>query len=108
MTTLSTDDKLVMRRWLGDDEPTDLELQTVFDVYESYDETVLHFLNKRMVDLSLEPASVTVPGLTVSHGADLEALKTLIKDFKTNGGTGLDEDQTLGFTISRMVRKFPR
>lgn len=106
--TLSSDDIVKMRQWLGDEEPTDTELQTIFGVFKSYDETVLYFLNKRMADLSLEPASLSVPGLSISHSSDLEALRSLIKEFKASGGTGLDSEQSVGFTVSKLVRKYPR
>jgi hypothetical protein len=104
---LSPDEIFVMRGWVGT-TPSDAELQAIYDVVDGYDATVLYVLNQRRVNLSLQPASLSVPGLSVSHGSDLQALEALIDDFRNGGGTGLEEDSTLGMQIQSIRRDFCR
>jgi hypothetical protein len=105
---LPADSITVVRKWIGD-EPVDAALEALFEVYGTYDGIVLHVLNNRLAALTLDPSSITVPGLSVSHGSDLQALQLLLKQFHASGGTGLDETPaSYGFAIQSIRRNYPR
>jgi hypothetical protein len=108
MTTLLADDITVMRQWIGS-EPVDATLQTYYDIYDNHDQVVLHVLRERLAELSIDLGSVTVPGVSVSHSTDLQALQDLIKKFQNEGGTGLEDSFSLGgFQTQSIQVNFPR
>jgi len=109
---LPADDLIIIRQWVGlevDGGPTDAELEVLYDVYGNYDLVVMHVLNARLVGLTLEAGSVTVPGISVSHSSDLQALLEVMKRFRNEGGTGLEEETSFsGLLITSMKRNYPR
>lgn len=105
--TLPADDLVVLRQWVGT-EPDDASLEALYVVYENYDEVVLNVLNTRLAELTLELGSVTVPGVSISHSTDLEALKLLLKNFRNGGGTGLEDSFEGGFRTQSIQINYPR
>lgn len=104
---LTADEIFVMREWVGS-TPSDVELNLIFDAVDSYDATVRYILNQRLVLLASEPGSISVPGLSVSHSTDFQALEALIERFENSGGTGLDEESTFGLRLVSVRRDFLR
>lgn len=105
---LSAEQLHVIREWVGV-TPEDVVLETIYGFEGSFDKTVMYVLNQRLASLSAEPGSITVPGLSLSHSTDLEALKLLMNKFVASGGTGLDEEPAfLGVGIISVKRNFPR
>ena len=105
---LSAEELHAIRQWVGD-TPDDSVLNVVYGYEATFDGTVMYVLNMRLASLSAEPGSITVPGLSVSHSTDLEALKLLISRFQNSGGTGLDEEPMFtGIGFSTIRRNFPR
>lgn len=96
-----------MRQWVGT-EPDDTVLEALYGVYDNYDKVILHVLNARLAELSLELGSVTVPGVSVSHSSDLQALESLIKRFENGGGTGLEETFSGGLRIQSIQKNYSR
>lgn len=104
---LSRDQLAVIRSWIGD-EPGDTELQRVFARTNSADALVREVLRGRLVALTQEPASFSVPGLSISNGQNIISLEGLLKKFDNDGGTGLDTDGVTGLRTSKLVRNFAR
>lgn len=104
---LSADQIAKVRSWVGD-EPNNTELQRIFARTNSADELVREVLRGRLVALTQEPASLSVPGLSISNGQNIISLEGLLKRFENEGGTGLDTDSVTGIRSSRLVRNFPR
>lgn len=103
---LSPDAIVTIRGWVGS-EPADSTLNTLYDQYLNHDEVVVYILRSRIAELSLEPSSVTVPGLSISHGSDLQAAQDALKNFMSSGGTGL-EVTAYGVGTGKLTRKYPR
>ncbi|NIN66315.1 MAG: hypothetical protein GTO63_16820 [Anaerolineae bacterium] len=95
---LPADDITVMRKWIGD-EPDTPVLESLHDIYDNYDKVVEHVLIQRLANLSLEVGSVTVPGLSVSHTTDLQAVKDTLSKFYASGGTGLEDTFEVGGAV---------
>lgn len=109
---LSAEEEGTMRRWVGTEAliPTS-ELQAIYDMFGSFDETVMHVLRQRQVDLVSQPSSLSVPGLSITNSTNIAELRELIEAFLDSGGTGLDEDSPLtayGFGIGVLFRPDPR
>lgn len=86
-----TDDAIaVIRSWVGSTWDED-DISDRFDRLGSYDATVLEILNQQMADLELQPASFSVPGLSISNGQNMVSLGETIKRFRASS-TGLDTD----------------
>lgn len=100
---LSADQELIVRSWVGDD-PTTSYLEDLYDVVGSWDEVVRTTLRRKIALLSEDPSSISVPGLSVSNSQNLQAMQQTLKDFNNSGGTGLDEDSTMGMGTGRITR----
>jgi len=106
MTPLTADQELALRVWVGDD-PTLEYLQSIYDLTESLNETVVYVLNRKIALASEEPASLSVPGLSISWGNQLQNLQQLLKSFLAT--PGLDEGYNLGaFTVGQLTRPSTR
>lgn len=107
---LSPSEEAVIRVWVGDDLTT-LYLEGLYEGMapdSSWDKVVILAL-RRKIALALEqPASFSVPGLSISWGQQLTYLQTMLKDFLNGEGTGLDEESTMGIRIGHLVRNNPR
>lgn len=106
---ITEEQELVLRVWVGEDILLS-ELQAYYDEFNSFDATVRAVLTKQLTTLIQEPSQITVPGLSISQGQNITALRQLIADFNAAGGTGLDEgvpfDDAIG--IGKLVRRIPR
>jgi hypothetical protein len=107
---LSAEQELKLRRWVGSEElvPT-TDLENLYEIFGSYDEVVLHVLRQRQVDLTSQPSSLSVPGLSITNTTNIAELRELIDEF-INTGTGLDAAgvsplENYGLTIETMTRE---
>jgi hypothetical protein len=92
-----TDHQLVtIRSWVGTFNPpeTDAFFEAAYDRIGSYDAVIVERLRFRIADLASQPQSLTVPGLSISHGVDIQTWEARLKWFTNGGGSGLDEDLT--------------
>jgi hypothetical protein len=97
-----------IRQWVGT-TPDDTIIGNIFTGQaDNHDRTVMFILRQRLAALTTEPSSLTVPGLSISHSTDYQALIELMKQFRTQGGTGLDEEAMFMVGSSSMRRDFPR
>lgn len=103
MTTLSSDQELIIRTWVGDD-PTSSELEELYDALGSWDEVVTATLRKQVADLTSQPSSFSVPGLSISIGQQLQAAQLNYKAWLNGNGTGLDGEATMGLLVGQIVR----
>lgn len=105
---LTAENRVLVRGWVGA-EPDDAALDALYDQFLNHDAVVDHVLRNRIATLSLEPSSVTVPGLSISHGSDLQALQELYKNWKASPGLGLEEDSdTTKAATGKLNRRYPR
>jgi len=107
---LSLDQEAVIRVWIGDDLPNSY-LEGLYDGMapdSSWDQVVIMAL-RRKISLALEqPASFSVPGLSLSWGQQALYLQNMLDEFLNSEGTGLDEESTMGIRIGHLVRTNPR
>jgi len=104
MTAITDAQYAAMRTWVGT-EPTDDELQDRYDRLGNFDKVVLEALEYKLALLSEQPASLTVPGLSISVGQNMTMLEAAIKRFRSSGGLGLDtESAGLGFSVVQITR----
>ena len=104
---LSADQIAVVRSWVGS-EPSTTELQRYYARTASADAVVREVLRTRLVELTQEPASISVPGLSISNGQNIISLEALLKRFDQEGGTGLDTGSVSGVRTANMKRNFAR
>lgn len=100
---LSADAELIIRTWVGD-EPLTTDLEALYDVVLSWDAVVEATIRRKIALLSEDPSSISVPGLSVSNGQQIQTLQALLKEFKNSDGTGLDAEALGGIGIGRIVR----
>jgi hypothetical protein len=100
---LSADQEIVLRTWVGD-EPTVAYLEDLYAVHGSWDQVVISTLRRKIAVLSEDPTSISVPGLSITNGQQVIAVQQTLKDFMNSGGTGLDEESTMGVQFGRIVR----
>lgn len=107
---LSAEQDLRLRRWVGSEELiSTADLENLYEIFESYDEVVLHVLRQRQVDLTSQPSSLSVPGLSITNSTNIAELRQLIDEFIVTG-TGMDLPgasplENYGFTVSRLTRE---
>lgn len=104
---LSDDQTQVVRSWVGN-APTQEELDNLYDQFDSVDKVVELTLRARLADYTSQPASISVPGLSISNQQNLTSLENLIKKFEADGGTGLDDSSVSGVSVSHLKRTIPR
>jgi hypothetical protein len=100
---LGADALATIRDWVGPD-PTDDELEARYVRVGSYDRVVETELRHQISELASQPSSVTVPGLSVTFGQQLQAKMDILKSFLFTG-TGLDEDGYGTVVIHRLNRR---
>lgn len=100
---LGAEELKVIRSWVGEDPATET-LDALYDQYQNYDTVVDHVLRERLANYSLEPASLSVPGLSYSNGANIQTTEDLLARL-ANGGTGLEEGTPVGISTARFVRR---
>lgn len=99
-----------VRRWVGsEDLISTADLEALYEIFNSYDEVVLHVLRQRQVDLTSQPSSLSVPGLSITNSTNIAELRELIDEFM-GVGTGLDAEgvspiENYGFSISTITRE---
>lgn len=100
-----TDDELaVLRSWVGPG-PTDEALEEAYERLGSFDAVVEEYLRTSYVELLSQPTSLSVPGLSISNSQNITGYEHLIKAFRNQGGTGLDDpDTTPGPGTTKLVR----
>jgi hypothetical protein len=103
---LSADELAVVRSWVGD-EPLTADLDAIFDATSNYDEVVLQTLRKRLSNFTSDPASFSVPGLSITNGQNMISIEGMLKKFEAAGGTGLGTT-TLTVNSARLKRIVPR
>lgn len=108
---LSAEELNVIRSWVGD-EPTTVELQEIYDETGDYDQVVRRTLRRKLALLTESPASLSVPGLSISNGQNIISLEGLLKRFDNEGGTGLVDGESTGTVLGVVAvpigRKVPR
>lgn len=107
---LSPEQETVIRVWVGDDLPNSY-LEGLYDGMapnSSWDQVVIMALRRKIALASEQPASFSVPGLSLSWGQQLMYLQQTLRDFMNGEGTGLDEEATMGIRIGHLVRNRPR
>lgn len=106
---LSDDQEAVIRVWVGDDLTTSY-LEGLYDGMDpsSWDQVVILALRRKIALAAEQPASISVPGLSLSWGQQLTSLQATLRDFLQGAGTGLDEESTMGVVIGHLVRHRPR
>lgn len=107
---LSDDQEAVIRTWVGDDLETSY-LEGLYDGMapdSSWDQVIIMSLRRKIALASEQPASFSVPGLSLSWGQQVDALNKILSDFLQSGGTGLDEVSTMGAFVGHLVRVIPR
>jgi len=101
--TLSAENELTIRTWIGDD----LEVSYLEDLYAnlaSWDQVVISALRRKIAVAAAQPASISVPGLSISWGQQLTYLRQTLTDFMNGSGLGLDEESTMGVIVGHLVR----
>lgn len=104
---LSDEQSQVVRSWVGT-SPTQDELDELYDQFNSVDKVVEMTLRARLAEYTSQPASLSVPGLSISNQQNITSLENLIKKFEANGGTGIDNSSVAGVRVSRLKRIVPR
>jgi hypothetical protein len=112
MTTLSAEEELILRVWVGDDVSNSY-LESLYDAMapdSSWDAVVVGTLRHQIALAAGQPQSFSVPGLSLSWGQQVDALNQMLDDFLMTSGTGLDgEDGTMGGVgIGHLLRRIPR
>lgn len=102
---LSADQLRVIRTWVGD-EPTEAYLNELYTQFALCDEVVRASIRRKIALLTEQPSSISLPGgLSISNGQQLISLQQTMRDFNNAGGTGLDEDTTVGgIQTAKLVR----
>lgn len=100
---LSVEQEPVIRQWLGSGPTTD-SIDDMYALVGSWDAVVITMLRQQIADAAAQPASFSVPGLSISYGQQVEYLRSVLKDFYAAGGTGLDETSSVGVEIGHLVR----
>src|SRR4249919_3614218 len=102
---MTEDELAAIRSWVGPG-PTDEALEEAYERLGSFDAVVEEMLRKQYTDLISQPSSLSVPGLSISNSQNITGLEHLIKAFKNQGGTGLDDpDVTPGPGVVHLVRE---
>lgn len=110
---LSANEEMLIRVWVGDSLPTTY-LEDLYDSLSpnsSWDSVVVHALQREIALASEQPASFSVPGLSLSWGQQVMYLQDTLKRFMDSGGMGLDPEGTAplgGVLVGRLVRYNPR
>ena len=104
---LSDDQLQVVRSWVGT-APTQDELDSLYDQFGSVDKVVELTLRARLAEYTSQPASLSVPGLSISNQQNITSLENLIKKFESDGGTGLDSSSVSGVRVAHLKRIVPR
>ena len=107
--TLLAEQEAQLRRWVGNADlvPT-ADLENLYEIFNSYDEVVIHVLRQRQVELTSQPSSLSIPGLSITNSTNIAELRALIDEF-LNTGTGLDAVgvsplDSYGFSTSQLTR----
>jgi hypothetical protein len=74
---LTDEDIAAIKSWVGSEWSTS-------DIEDRFDR--LEILNQQIADLSAQPSSFSVPGLSVSQGQNMITLSETIKRFRGAGG----------------------
>jgi hypothetical protein len=82
---LTDEDIAAIKSWVGSEWSTS-DIEDRFDRLGNFDEVVLEILNQQIADLSAQPSSFSVPGLSVSQGQNMITLSETIKRFRGAGG----------------------
>lgn len=85
MAALTDEDIAAIKSWVGS-EWSDSDIEDRFDRLEDVDEVVLEILNQQIADLSAQPSSFSVPGLSITQGQNMITLSETIKRFRGHGG----------------------
>lgn len=107
---LSADQEAVIRVWIGDDLSNSY-LEGLYDGMapdSSWDQVVIMALRRKIALAMEQPASISVPGLSISWGQQGLYLQQQLEAFLNSDGTGLDEGSTMGIHIGHLVRHNPR
>lgn len=98
------DEEAVLRSFVGD--TADLgDMEEAYDRLGNFDEVVLETLRHQLsVMVSDETSLFVIDGMTLNKTENIRALERKIKDFKNQGGTGLEEEQTMGTQVVPMTR----
>ena len=104
MSTITAGEESVLRSFVGD-EVLLSDLQERYDRLENFDEVVLEVLRHQLSVLVADGSAVVViDGITINNTENIRALRTQIKDFESNGGTGLEDTTSLGVKVKRVTR----
>ena len=104
MATITAGEEAVLRSFVGD-EVLLSDLQSRYDRLEDFDEVVLEVLRHQLSEfVSDGSAVIVIDGITINNTENIRALRQQIKDFESNGGTGLEEPTTLGAQVRRLTR----
>jgi len=108
MTELAPDQLTIVRVWVGDDPTTD-DLNALYDLTGSVDQTIYLTLINKLALASEQPSSLSVPGLSISYGTLVQNIQALMKEFTMQGGTGLEgETGIYAFKLGQLVRPSTR
>lgn len=106
---LTEHELVTIRSWVGTLNPpeTDAFFAAAYDRIQSFDGLIIERLRYRIADLASQPQSLTVPGLSISHGVDIQTWEGRLKYFYNGGSCGLDEDLLVAPSmvgVSQIVR----
>lgn len=88
--SLSEHQLVVIRSWVGvDPDETDQVLSDNYDRLDSFDAVIEEILYSRISELAAQPASFSVPGLSISNGINITTWENILDRFKMTG-SGLD------------------
>lgn len=103
MARLTDAELRAVRAWVGDVD--EARLNERFDRLDDLDELVLEELMAQHSELLANPASISVEGISVSYGENLQALERKLKAFRLQGGLHLDDSPPAsGPNVTKMVR----
>lgn len=104
-TGLSDNQLRIVRSWVGDDTE-EAVLHERYIRLGDLDGVVLEELRSQLSALLNTPSTVSVDGISVSFGANIEGLRNRINDFIKAGGTQTDDTPPPGtpFGVHKLVR----